>query len=175
MPNVTVTATLEECMEAFGSCTLCGTADLPGDLAYDVGTLRRRLARVIKPFEHDVKRPKLFAVAERDAKGHIIYTSANEPKIDPTELAALEDELGELAREKVVTLSVPDISITKFPGISGTPAKKGQTLKPDMLSGLGPFLKEYREEAERAKKDAEGAVPEDNDEDEDEDEDKDGE
>ncbi len=176
MPNVVVTANLEECMEAFGACVTLGTADLPGDLAYDVGTLRRRLSRTIKPWEHDVKRPKLFAVAERDAKGRIIYTAANEPKIDATELAALEDELAELARSKTVTLTVPDISITKFPGISGTPAKKGQTLKPDMLAGLGPFLKEYREEAEREKKEAAAAeagtpVPEDDEGDDDEEKD----
>jgi hypothetical protein len=168
MANVVVTANLEEVIEAFTCCVLGGQADLPGDLAYDIGTLRRRLSRAIKPFEQDVKKPRLLAVAERDAKGRPIYTSANELKIDPTELAALEEEIGALARAKKVTLSVPDISATSFPGISGTPAKKGQTLKPDMFSGLGPFLKEYREADERARKedaaaDAGAQVPDDDD------------
>ena len=164
MANVTVTATLEEVFEAFGACVLCEQADLPPDLSYDLGTLRRRLRGPVVTFEKDVKKPKLLAIAERNAKGQVIYADG-QPKVDPTELAALEDELGEMARDKIVTLSVPDISITKFPGISGTPAKKGQTLKPGMTSGLGPFLKEYRDEAERAKKEAAG-VPEDDDEEE---------
>jgi hypothetical protein len=173
MANVVVTADIEECTEAFTCCVLGGQADLPGDLAYDLGTLRRRLSRAIKPFEQDVKKPKLLAVCERDANGRPIYTSANELKIDPTELAALEEELGAIARAKKVTLTVPDISITRFPGISGTPAKKGQTLKPDMLWGLGPFLKEFREADERERKEAEAAatgvpVPDDDDTDDDE-------
>lgn len=170
MANVTVTATLEEVFEAFGSCQVAEGADLPGDLAYDMGTLRRRLRRPVVTFENDVKKPRLHAIAERNAKGQVIYADG-QPKVDPTELAALEEELSEIARNKTVTLSVPEISITKFPGISGTPAKKGQTAKPAMFSGLGPFLKEYREEAERAKKEAAGVPEDDGEEDDDGDED----
>lgn len=170
MANVTVTATLEEVFEAFSSCQVAEGADLPGDLAYDMGTLRRRLRRPVVTFENDVKKPRLHAIAERNAKGQVIYADG-QPKVDPTELAALEEELSEIARNKTVTLSVPEISITKFPGISGTPAKKGQTAKPAMFSGLGPFLKEYREEAERAKKEAAGVPEDDGEEDDDGDED----